>query len=242
MVLERIRQLYPSLTKSQRRLADFVAGSYQEAAFMTASRLARRVSVNEATVIRFAQRLGYPGYPELLEDVQSVVREELAARREPADGPGTGEPVYTRFLHHGMENLRRAISHVPPALAVEALKALQQARRIVVLGQGVSAPLAQLLSISLRAVGLSAESPQAELLSLATALDEVGEDCAVVAISAGPDSPELANALSYAAQRGARTLALTTSPVSACAQAAELAISCPPASDSGCPQWAPLPR
>ena len=44
MILEKIRQLYPKLTKSQKRLADFIATSYQEAAFMTASRLARRVA------------------------------------------------------------------------------------------------------------------------------------------------------------------------------------------------------
>ena len=39
-VLERIRQVYPQLTKSQKRLADFVTAYYREAAFMTASRLA----------------------------------------------------------------------------------------------------------------------------------------------------------------------------------------------------------
>ena len=80
MVLEKIRQLYPELTKSQRRLADFVAVSYREAAFMTASRLARKLGVNEATVIRFAQRLGYSGYPEFVQDVRAVVQDELGAK------------------------------------------------------------------------------------------------------------------------------------------------------------------
>ena len=82
MILEKIRQIYPQLTKSQSRLADFIAASYQEAAFMTASRLARRVGVNEATVIRFAQRLDYAGYPDLIQDIQAIVQEELKLRFE----------------------------------------------------------------------------------------------------------------------------------------------------------------
>jgi DNA-binding MurR/RpiR family transcriptional regulator len=226
MVLEKIRQLYPQLTKSQRRIADFTATSYKEAAFMTASRLAARLAVNEATVIRFAQRLGYPGYPELIDDIQTIVREELGATFESTVVAGTQEALL-RALAGKAEALHRAASHISPQLAHEACKLLGDARRIYAIGQGISAPLAQTLSLLLRSLGLSAEAVAADPLSFAIMFEELDERCALVCILVAGDSPEMANALRHASEKGAHTLVLSWSPVSACAQAAEVAISYP---------------
>src|SRR4030042_5913214 len=190
MIRERIRQFYPNLTRSQRRLADFVVASYWEVAFMTASNVAELLSVNEATVIRFAQRLGYPGYPEFLQDIQDVVREELAALGDSSQEAELRESLLRRHMRYEIDSLRRVVSHILPELAEEVQNALQGARRIFVLGQGVSAPLAQLLSTSLHVLGISATSPLAETLSLATMLDQVGGDWAVVGSSGGPEGRE----------------------------------------------------
>jgi DNA-binding MurR/RpiR family transcriptional regulator len=223
MILEKIRQIYPQLTKSQRRLADFIATSYQEAAFMTASRLARRLDLNEATVIRFAQRLGYPGYPELIQDVQDIVQRELGTK----DTPETVvEDPFVARLHAEIDNLHRAVSHISPATTHQAIDMLSEAQRIYVLGQGIASSLAQLLSISLKGLGLEAETPPADVLGLALALGDIDAASLVIGISVLPESEEVANALRYARHRGARTLALTSSPISPSAQAAELALAC----------------
>jgi len=227
MILERIRQLYPQLTESQKRLADFCSTSYREAAFMTASVMAGHLSVNEATVIRFAQRLGYSGYPDFIRDVQAIVRTELRARYEPESMAEPQDPFLT-VLRKEIESMGCAASQISPELASQVPDVLRQARRVVVIGQGISAPLANLLSMSLRSLGMLAESPPADALGLAMALAEVDEQWAVIAISATSASRETANALTFARTRGARTVALTCSPIDPCAQAAELALSCPP--------------
>jgi len=46
---------------------------YRDAAFMTAAEVGRASKVDTTLVVRFAQRLGYPGYPELIEEVQERV-------------------------------------------------------------------------------------------------------------------------------------------------------------------------
>jgi DNA-binding MurR/RpiR family transcriptional regulator len=220
MILETIRQLYPQLTKSQKRLADFIVSQYREAAFMTASRLARKLTVNEATVIRFAQRLGYSGYPELTADIQAVVRAEL----QPAAEEQT--PLLAA-LNQEAENLNRALSHISPEVAQQALAMLHEAQRVIVLGQGLAAPIAQLFCLSLRTLGIAAESPMCDPLSLALALGDVGEGCVVVAMAAVSETPEVTNALRVASSHGARTLALCWSPIASVAQVADVAIAWP---------------
>jgi DNA-binding MurR/RpiR family transcriptional regulator len=79
MFRERIAQHYARLGRNQKRIADFLTQEYREAAFMNGSALSQRLDVDPATVTRFAQRLGYAGYPELQHEVQELVKEELKA-------------------------------------------------------------------------------------------------------------------------------------------------------------------
>jgi DNA-binding MurR/RpiR family transcriptional regulator len=79
MFRERIAQHYARLGRNQKRIADFLTQEYREAAFMNGSALSQRLEVDPATVTRFAQRLGYAGYPELLHEVQELVKQELKA-------------------------------------------------------------------------------------------------------------------------------------------------------------------
>ena len=234
MFLEKIRQVYPDLTKNQKRLADFIATSYQEAVFMTALRLAKDFSLSESTVIRFAQRIGYPGYPELVQDMQALIHRELQEKaKEPG---GSGEPSdFARLLDSEIAELRRCASHVPPDLARRAVMILEQADNILVLGQDLMLLLAQLFAVSLRAIGLSAESPLPDAASIALALGNIGPESVVVGISAAQESGKVANALRYARQKGIRTLALTTSVITPCAQVADIAVICPSTDSSPIP-------
>ena len=223
MVLEQIRTVYPALTRSQKLVADLIATSYREVAFMTASTLAERLDLNEATVVRFAQRLGYDGYPSLIERIRDMVHEELRAEGAAAE-PGGATPS---LLQTEAWELSRASVQVSDGDLHKAGDMLVSARRTIALGQGYAGPLAMLLAASLHALGLAAESPFADGVSLALVLTDVAEGDVVVAISATWDSPELARALARAASRGARTLAIASSPVSLCSQQAEVSLSVP---------------
>jgi DNA-binding MurR/RpiR family transcriptional regulator len=79
MFRERIAQQYDRLGRNQKRIADFLTQDYREAAFMNGSMLSEHLNVDPATVTRFAQRLGYTGYPDLLREIQELVKEELRA-------------------------------------------------------------------------------------------------------------------------------------------------------------------
>ncbi|MBC7292602.1 MAG: MurR/RpiR family transcriptional regulator [Thermoleophilia bacterium] len=176
-------------------------------------------------MIRFAQRLGYAGYPQLIEDVQHIVQAELGTTEVSLP---VGSNRLTETLANEMENLRRVIGHVSGEAAEKAMGMIREARNILVLGQGAGGPLAQLFCLGLRAIGFEASSPAADPLSLAMVLRDVGEGHLVISVSVALETEELANALRFARERGAKTMALTWSHVSRCAQAADLVVSCLP--------------
>src|SRR5512142_2668892 len=71
---ERIAKAFDRMSASNRKVASFLIEHPTEAAFMTGSQLAYHLDLDPATIVRFAQSLGYPGYPELSADVQGSVR------------------------------------------------------------------------------------------------------------------------------------------------------------------------
>ncbi len=64
-LLSRIKDNYNKLSKGQKLIATYVMNNYDKVAFMTASKLGDNVGVSESTVVRFANALGYKGYPNL---------------------------------------------------------------------------------------------------------------------------------------------------------------------------------
>jgi len=236
MILDEIRQLYPLLTRSQKRLADYIVNAYQDAAFMTASQLAKRLALNESTVIRFAQRLGYHGYPEMVRDIRELVKREL----EQESGNAAAWDPFVGALGEVGEYLRRVSQHVIPESAHKVLELLREARCVYIFGQGVAAALAQAFACELRRIRLETVNLLADPPTLATLVSQAKPGDLLVAISAGKDSEQVANALQYANQRGLHTVALSTSPLAPCAQTAEVALCCTPSSEAPEAWLAPL--
>lgn len=239
MFRERIQTKYSELTPSFRKLADFILQRPLDAAFMTATEMARRMEVDAATVVRFAQTLGYSGFRELIKEVQRVVRAELtasySATLEVTDDVG--------LFHSLLENERHNLTLTQARLTEQAnavLPALLNARRIWVAGQGSCAHLAALCASALREVDLPAVSIAPDPLEAAVHLKGVGAEDLVIGFSLTGMDLGVADAVRFARQRGAKTLVFSGSPVAAAALAAETTILCPGATQVHVPSFTAL--
>src|SRR4051794_30961359 len=73
-----IRQRFDEFSRSQKDVGQYIVDHLEEAAFHTAEELARRANTSSSTVVRFAQALGFEGFPEL----QAAARDEYRRARE----------------------------------------------------------------------------------------------------------------------------------------------------------------
>ena len=78
-VLSRLAEEMPSFSKKQKRLAEYIYGNCDKAAFMTADMLADSAGVSESSVVRFSRQLSYDGYSELRRALQQVIRQRLSS-------------------------------------------------------------------------------------------------------------------------------------------------------------------
>lgn len=221
MFRENIRKYYDHLSRSYRRVADFILSDYQTAAFMTAAALADAVDVDTTTVVRFAQRLGYPGYPELIEDIQEQVKVELSQTYTSSSADESLQADVQRLLARDRTNLERAMAHNTVDVLENILDFLRAAPRIVVLGESYGAPLAESFAGMLREAGLPAVYVSGDLYERAKALGRIARKEVVVGVTPVEGPSGIARALRYARSEGAITLACAPSLNSQAARASE---------------------
>lgn len=143
-----ITQEYTTLTPSQQRLADYMLQYTAEAALMSSKDVAQRLEVSEATVVRFAQQLGFDGYPQfrqmlqrqLLSDIRSSDRvASLLHDEDPKRGP------LHQMVSSTIQQLQLLMQNVPESDLAAVTNAVTRARHVYIFGEGaLTTPTVQL--------------------------------------------------------------------------------------------------
>ena len=126
-----------SLPAAQKKVMTYILQNSEEAAFMTAAHLSRKAGVSEATVVRFARRLDFSGYPEM----QGALRENLQNRlstvtriEKTVKKVRNTEDVLTKVMQEDIHNLSQTLLDISVEAFQQAVTDMQHARRIFVVG------------------------------------------------------------------------------------------------------------
>jgi DNA-binding MurR/RpiR family transcriptional regulator len=167
---ERIREIRPRMSKSFARLADYILDSYVQAALMTATELAHQVDVDAATVVRFAQKLGYSGFPELQDDIKERVKQDLLIRPEQASEPDSVPGVVSAAMRQLLEAIEQARLLLDVDSINSLVKVVGKARRIIVAPEGLGQAAAYNLGNLLQQGGFLVTQTQPGATDLAQAI------------------------------------------------------------------------
>lgn len=227
MYVDRIRGSFEGLTKSQQKLANFVVDNYRDVAFMTCAELGHALDVDQATVVRFAQALGYSGYTELLDEIQDIVKEELKTVHEIPEVVSTPDQAFYKALLVEKANLDQLLAAIPAGTVNDIVDTLLAAKRIYLVGEGPEAYAADVFGWLLRNAGLPAYTVERDIVSRKMTFSNVGEGDLVVGVCYSARPVDTAKAVKFARENGANTLAIVASGTNPVAQAAHKIITVP---------------
>lgn len=143
---------YPQLTKSEKRIADFMRHRQDEAPFLSAAEIAGRLDISEATMVRFARKLGFDSYPALRENLQDNFRHRMthsARLRSRLDNLREAGDIFERLVASELDYLTEALQTLSREALNEAVELLRTHQRVFVFGLGPSVSLVDLLEIRL---------------------------------------------------------------------------------------------
>ncbi|WP_100399692.1 MurR/RpiR family transcriptional regulator [Bacillus sp. FJAT-44742] len=210
-VYQRIIDLQDEMSKSQKKIANYLINNPETAPFLTASKLAKNVEVGEATVVRFAVFLDYKGYPDLQRHLQEALQrkwtsaEVFARTTDKEDQP---ENAVTEILADDIQNLNTTLQQMDSKVFHEAVNDIIHAKRIYIIAYRSAASLGLFLEFYLDLVLQNTEMvTQADGVS-EHLLDITDEDL-VIGFGFSRYTKRTVEVLKYVKQQGAKTLVIT---------------------------------
>ncbi len=213
-IMELISERRDKLSKGHKKIADFILEYSEDATFMTAAELGAKLELSESTVVRFADKIGLSGYPELQEKLQQWTRQKLQGGMVPEFSEKTKDHwgVLATVLQSDMQKIHDTLEELSVDSFASAVDAILSAKHVYIVGLRNSAPLASFfyfyLNMIRRDVILLDTTSSTEMFEQMIRIDE--EDV-FVGISFPRYSMRTLKAMEFAKDRRAKVIAITDS-------------------------------
>lgn len=221
---ERLAERQHAFTNAERRVAAWLESNVETVAFRTVNAVAAASGVSEATIVRFARKLGFDSYTAMQREAQASLQRQfsLGDKLQQTLNGGEDGPL-ERSYRRDLENLQRTYERLDAADFAAAVRSLAHARRVLVVGLRASAGSAVYLAFALQLV-----RPRVALVRLD--LDDVHEqlldadpgDALLVVSVAKPARRTLEVVREAKERRGMTVVAIVSSRVSAIASLADV--------------------
>lgn len=198
---QRIQENYHSLTKSEKRIADYLLTVGEKAVYQTMKDVTEHTNVGDATLVRFCQKLGYSGFSDLKID---IAKENFTNQYE--------EESDRRFYDIIMENQVKVLELtrqlITPDAVLAAVEAIAAAKHIYIVGVGSSGVSGASLQKMLLRVGVLANTSvdphfQAQALSL------LGPEDLVISFSLSGRTKDTYDSLKIAKENNTKIISIT---------------------------------
>lgn len=213
-IFSRISEQFNEMSKSHKMIAGFISRHYDQAVFMTAAKLGETLGISESTVVRFADRIGYAGYPEFQRALEECVKGKLSdlQKMDAKYGNSTQSEVLVSVIAADIEKLQHTIDHLEPAAFESAVETILTADTIYIMGLRSNEPLAEFLHFYLNmirgGVVLLKTTSVSETFEQMIRIND--KDC-FIGISFPRYSMRTLKAMEFASDRNAKVIAVTDS-------------------------------
>ncbi|WP_281659561.1 MurR/RpiR family transcriptional regulator [Halobacillus sp. Cin3] len=215
-IYETIRRSLPEMSRSHKKVAAILLDRPDEVVFLNVSQLAAMAEVSDATITRFVVFLGFRGFAEFQEAIQSSLKQQWKTS-ERLIKTGNTSPSFESVLKEDIREMEETMDRLDEKELMKAVHALWKADKIWIAANRSAEALGGFLHYYLEKVVddvrmIHSVERDADLLA------RLGKQDVVIGISFPRYSKSTVDILAYACEEGVETVALTdtlSSPLSA---------------------------
>lgn len=203
---------FNDLTKSEKRIANFLRKNQEESAFLSAGEIASRMELSEATLVRFARSLGFSSYPAMRTVLQDNFRRRVthsARLRGRLNDMRDGDDMFEHLTATEIDFLTQALDSIKREELNKAVEIMHEHDRVFVFGLGPSVSLVDLLELRLRRFGREVVPLTNSGREFLEYLTMMGEKDLLFVICFFDQNPALKLVIDYANKVGATIIMLT---------------------------------
>lgn len=183
-----IKSIYPSLTKAEKKVADYILKHLDILNTKTLSQMSKTVHVGEATIMRFIYKLGYENLAQFKVAIiqENLINDKSEEDNESAEG-------YAKFVYKLLKDTIRANAKED---IEKVAKLIETASHVYFFGNGTSGYSAQVAAYRFFRAGVSCEGvTDVHMMTMKSAL--VKKDELVIAFSQSGDNSDMIHAATF---------------------------------------------
>ncbi|KJK22551.1 RpiR family transcriptional regulator [Burkholderiaceae bacterium 16] len=215
---------FPSLSKQLKTIAQYVEKNRERLVLDGVHDVARHCGVQPSAIIRFAKHFGFSGFSQMQALFRDSAARQLAPNRDYQDrvrdliraseGPLSATGIAQEVIAGSIESLEALQRGVTDTLFDEAVELLVQAPSIWLAASRRAFPVGAYLAYALQHTGKPIQWLNGLGQMQQGQLRALKPDDVMIAVSFEPYAQETLLAVREAAERGARILAISDSPLS----------------------------
>ena len=214
-----LNEKMPSLSKGQKRIAQFLINHYDEAVYLTALKLGEIAEVSESTVVRFAIELGFDGYPKLQMALKELVKNKLTAAKRMKVSydilTKRDKHILKAVLESDADRIASTLAGADYRAFDKAVEYIINAKRVYIIGDRSSFALSHFLTFYLNFMRDNVINGSADVACEAFEhIFRIKEGDLLIGISFPRYTNKTIKAIEYANIKNAKTIAITDSNLS----------------------------
>ena len=159
-IIRCIRNIYTDLSKTQRRIADFLIENSNRVAFTTLKSLSKEVNVAEVTILNFCKKIGCNNFMDLKREFRVNVNECSQRSGRLTNILSNIESVdnnLAKIMESEIRTVEDAISNISIEDIKFATKYIKEADKVYLVSEGISDAVSQFLILRLKYIGINVE-------------------------------------------------------------------------------------
>lgn len=203
----KIQSHYPSLSKSEKKIADYILENFSEIMYLSVTELGEKAGVGETSVFRFCKHIGLKGYHEfkLLIAQDTVMIENEIKVNSSDDLKHFAEVIKDNIV----EKLNECLTFLDNKQLDLAISYIKNSKRICFMGLGSSGISAQTAKERFLRLGVIAETAL-DAHRQNTVASIFDHDDIIIAFSISGDTKDLIEALEMARENKVKIIVVTS--------------------------------
>jgi len=223
-----IKKKIDYLSKREKLIANYFIEHLTNIAFLSIHDISQNLNVGRASIVRFANKLGFDGFYSL----KSAIKEGLQSSIAPLDryqlalnNPEEDQASLVQIAENEVENINSLLNNFDKKTFDKVSKRLSRAGMIYCVGYNMSSFFAGIFSFLLRRVGLNSIPANLGGQSIEEQIINISEKDVLVAFSNPPYSSATIRASAFAKKQKGTVISITNSFASPIVEYSDLVLS-----------------
>lgn len=207
----RIQNHYNDLPKNQKKIADYFVDNFDRIPFLSVHDVSEATSLSVASIVRFAQRIGFKGFLEMRAEIAGTLQNRIQNKEifSLIDSKQINSDTLTSVANQDIVNINETLKLVDRKSFDRIIKYILDSRNVYTAGMGISFLLAQILSYQLSQVAVKASNFSSNYSTFLEQILFMDKNDLLITLSFPPYSKETIEAAKFAKERNAKVVSIT---------------------------------